>query len=205
MHARRVATAFTLTLLCLQPRSARAQQFGVEGGLTRADLFSTAVWSSGTGFEIGAVAIFAASDRIGVQTGALFVRNASDARLADDVAEIRSVVTVDSIEVPLLVRFISSPDRRVSPVAFGGIFAAYNIRASARSSVGTSEVDEDIDDLVASADGGFVVGLGVEIRHRGLTWVADVRYRHSLARVMEEGVAPEGKARAIGIRGGFRW
>jgi hypothetical protein len=205
MVRNRAAAAFVVVLAWLHAGTAAGQDFGVLGGLTRASLFSADVWSSGTGFEAGGFVSFHAFERIEVQTELLFVRETAEASLSDGTAEIRSTTTLDYLDIPIQLKRAIHPGSRVAPVVFGGLYIAANTRARAVSHVAANVVEEDIKDLVARWDYGWVAGAGVEIRHGDLTWIADVRFRYGLPQVMKEDVGPEGRARTVGIRGGLKW
>jgi hypothetical protein len=126
-----------LVCACLHAQAAGGAEIGVKGGLVRASVPGE-VWSAANGFEIGGFFSLATGRSLALQPEVIFVRRAMAGEISDGVATIRSTTTLDYVEVPVLLKYTfhrsthrwARPDR-VSPMVFGGAFAALRTGAMA--------------------------------------------------------------------------
>ncbi len=143
-------------------------------------------FTSRTGFCAGGAFTLAWRGPIGLRIGLLFTRKG--ARIPADP----ETITIDYLEVPLLVELGGRRGSRVRPVVLGGIAPAGRVRA--RSS---QFPDEDSASLVEPFDLSAVAGVALEIGGR---LAVEVKYDLGLHRVAKRTDDSRNRAWFIGMR-----
>jgi hypothetical protein len=197
------AAALLALLVCASSAEARQRDtgWGIKGGVNFATL--TLDQDVGPDFEyrIGLVAggffTFPLGERFDVQPEVLYTQRGATL----DALGVDATIKLDSLEVPVLVRYgLGSGGRGL--VLFGGPSVGFKLRAEASAALGGTEADEDISDEIEDVDFGLVFGAGWEAGRFSI----DGRYTWGLTGI---GVDPveEGKTthRVISILVGYRF
>ena len=162
----------TLILAIATVAPATAQMsYGVKAGVNYADVsFDGDVASSGrVGLLAGGFATIPLFGWLAVQPEVIYTVKGT----AVDVADIKSDLIVDYVEVPLLARISI---RRKIYVAVGPSMA-FRVRARSRTAFGGSTEEIDLKEDVESFDLGVVGAAGIDLGR----WVFDGRYTHGLS------------------------
>jgi len=162
----------TLILAIATVAPATAQMsYGVKAGVNYADVsFDGEVASSGrVGLLAGGFATIPLFGWLAVQPEVIYTVKGT----AVDVADIKSDLIVDYVEVPLLARISI---RRKIYVAVGPSMA-FRVRARSRTAFGGSTEEIDLKEDVESFDLGVVGAAGIDLGR----WVFDGRYTHGLS------------------------
>ncbi|MBA3639959.1 MAG: PorT family protein [Acidobacteria bacterium] len=162
----------TLILAIATVAPATAQMsYGVKAGVNYADVsFDGDVASSGrVGLLAGGFATIPLFGWLAVQPEVIYTVKGTSV----DVADIKSDLIVDYVEVPLLARISI---RRKIYVAVGPSMA-FRVRARSRTAFGGSTEEIDLKEDVESFDLGVVGAAGIDLGR----WVFDGRYTHGLS------------------------
>ncbi len=162
----------TLILAIATVAPATAQMsYGVKAGVNYADVsFDGDVASSGrVGLLAGGFATIPLFGWLAVQPEVIYTVKGTSV----DVADIKSDLIVDYVEVPLLARISI---RRKIYVAVGPAMA-FRVRARSRTAFGGSTEEIDLNEDVESFDLGVVGAAGIDLGR----WVFDGRYTHGLS------------------------
>ncbi len=165
-------SVLTLILAIATVAPATAQMsYGVKAGVNYADVsFDGDVASSGrVGLLAGGFATIPLFGWLAVQPEVIYTVKGT----AVDVADIKSDLIVDYVEVPLLARISI---RRKIYVAVGPSMA-FRVRARSRTAFGGSTEEIDLKEDVESFDLGVVGAAGIDLGR----WVFDGRYTHGLS------------------------
>ena len=159
-----------LALATVSPATAQ-MAYGVKAGVNYADVsFDGEVASSGrVGLLAGGFATIPLFGWLAVQPEVIYTVKGT----AVDVADIKSDLIVDYVEVPLLARISI---RRKIYVAVGPSMA-FRVRARSRTAFGGSTEEIDLKEDVESFDLGVVGAAGIDLGR----WVFDGRYTHGLS------------------------
>jgi len=159
-----------LALATVAPATAQ-MSYGVKAGVNYADVsFDGDVASSGrVGLLAGGFATIPLFGWLAVQPEVIYTVKGT----AVDVADIKSDLIVDYVEVPLLARISI---RRNIYVAVGPSMA-FRVRARSRTAFGGSTEEIDLKEDVESFDLGVVGAAGIDLGR----WVFDGRYTHGLS------------------------
>lgn len=166
---------FSLTQLHAQERS-----FGIKGGAAAYQITSEFGDASSTsdrkiGFEAGIFGDFPISRIFSIQPEAVFVQKGGEE--SDDVFGTSSL-TLNYVDVPLLLKINAPLDGAVKPYIFGGPYAGYLIEATADGDGGSEDISEFLEDI----NYGLKVGLGVKFG----SVVIDARYDMGMANLYTE-------------------
>lgn len=165
-------SVLTLILAIATVAPATAQMsYGVKAGVNYADVsFDGDVASSGrVGLLAGGFATIPLFGWLAVQPEVIYTVKGT----AVDVADIKSDLIVNYVEVPLLARISI---RRKIYVAVGPSMA-FRVRARSRTAFGGSTEEIDLKEDVESFDLGVVGAAGIDLGR----WVFDGRYTHGLS------------------------
>ncbi len=199
-----------ILMMALVASPARALvTFGVKGGLNNSKIvFSPAIDMPGQkylqGYCFGAF-LSLNFGPIGIQPEVLYSRRGMEAQVLLDPSDPASLaqarMTLDYIEIPLLVRLNIIPAGPVKFYVFGGPSYGFLQKAKVRLTyMGMSE-EEDIKDDFKSNALAAVGGLGLDIKIPLLFKVSlDARYHYGLGNILSEGSSvPTDKARNTGF------
>jgi hypothetical protein len=191
-------------MLLLNGRAAEARDLGsgVMFGLSRTTLSTSQAQEPGFGLAVSGYADLRLFERVRLRPEVGFVRKSAHPSLTAPPATLRFSVTVDDVEVPvLLAREILAAGPGRLYLAAGG-FGAYHTRRQLALTIEEVEYAGEASG-VSRWDFGLAGGLGYE-RTRGThAWLVDLRYEHGLTDVIEgdSGI----KTRTLVLRAGFRW
>jgi len=159
-----------LALATVSPATAQ-MAYGVKAGVNYADVsFDGDVPSSArVGLLAGGFATIPLFGWFAVQPEVIYTVKGTSV----EVADIKSDLIVDYVEVPLLARISI---RRNIYVAVGPSMA-FRVRARSRTAFGGSTEEIDLKEDVESFDLGVVGAAGIELGR----WVFDGRYTHGLS------------------------
>lgn len=199
-----------ILMMALVASPARALvTFGVKGGLNNSKIvFSPAIDMPGQkylqGYCFGAF-LSLNFGPIGIQPEVLYSRRGMEAQVLLDPSDPASLaqarMTLDYIEIPLLVRLNIIPAGPAKFYVFGGPSYGFLQKAKVRLTyMGMSE-EEDIKDDFKSNALAAVGGLGLDIKIPLLFKVSlDARYHYGLGNILSEGSSvPTDKARNTGF------
>lgn len=199
-----------ILMMALVASPARALvTFGVKGGLNNSKVvFSPAIDMPGQkylqGYCFGAF-LSLNFGPIGIQPEVLYSRRGMEAQVLLDPSDPASLaqarMTLDYIEIPLLVRLNIIPAGPVKFYVFGGPSYGFLQKAKVRLTyMGMSE-EEDIKDDFKNKALAAVGGLGLDIKIPLLFKVSvDARYHYGLGNILSEGSSvPTDKARNTGF------
>lgn len=166
---------FSVTQLYAQDRS-----FGIKGGAAAYQITTEFGNSSSTsdrkiGFEAGIFGDFPISRIFSIQPEAVFVQKGGEE--SGDVLGTSSL-TLNYVDVPLLLKINAPLDGAVKPYIFGGPYAGYLIEATADGDEGSQDISEFLEDI----NYGLKVGLGVKFN----SIVVDARYDMGMANMYTE-------------------
>jgi hypothetical protein len=179
----------------------RSTSWGIKGGVNFATLSLDQEISPDFEYRIGLVAggffTFPLGEQFDVQPEALFTQRGATL----DALGVDATIKLDSLEVPVLVRYGLGQGGR-GLVLFGGPSVGFKLRAEASASFGGTEADEDISDEIEDVDFGLVFGAGWESGRFSI----DGRYTWGLTGI---GVDPAGEGntthRVISVLVGYRF
>ncbi len=159
-----------LAIAIVAPATAQ-MSYGVKAGVNYADVsFDGDVPSSGrVGLLAGGFVTIPLFGWLAVQPEVIYTVKGTTV----DVADIKSDLIVDYVEVPLLARISI---RRKIYVAVGPSMA-FRVRARSRTAFGGSTEEIDLKEDVESFDLGVVGAAGIDLGR----WVFDGRYTHGLS------------------------
>lgn len=185
----------TLILAIATVAPATAQMsYGVKAGVNYADLsFDGDVPSSGrVGLLAGGFATIPLFGWLAVQPEVIYTVKGTSV----DVADVKSDLIVDYVEVPLLARISI---RRKIYVAVGPSMA-FRVRARSRTAFGGSTEEIDLKEDVESFDLGVVGAAGIDLGR----WVFDGRYTHGLSDIDARDDAKT-RNRVLSVSAGIRF
>lgn len=159
---------------------AQERSFGIKGGAAAYQITNEIGNTSSTsdrkiGFEAGIFGDFPISSIFSIQPEAVFVQKGGEE--SDDVFGTSSL-TLNYVDVPLLLKINAPLDGTVKPYIFGGPYAGYLIEATADGDEGSQDISEFLEDI----NYGLKVGLGVKIG----SVVIDARYDMGMANLYAE-------------------
>jgi hypothetical protein len=189
--------------LCV-PDAALAGGPGVSAGVTRTTLTATG-WSAAAGFDVGLFATIATFKGISLQPEIRYVRKVPERRIGDGAATISSALTLDFVEVPVVLRVPLRRERRLTPVVFAGIYAACRVRARSRIEIGESSYEEDLADATRRWHSGVLAGAGLEVRGGPVTWLTEARYSQGLTAVGTHEGTNDWSTRTVTVLAGVAW
>lgn len=199
-----------ILMMALVASPARALvTFGVKGGLNNSKVvFSPAIDMPGQKYlQSYCFGAFLSLNfgPIGIQPEVLYSRRGMEAQVLLDPSDPASLaqarMTLDYIEIPLLVRLNIIPAGPVKFYVFGGPSYGFLQKAKVRLTyMGMSE-EEDIKDDFKNKALAAVGGLGLDIKIPLLFKVSvDARYHYGLGNILSEGSSvPTDKARNTGF------
>lgn len=179
-----VSTLF-LSMLFNQMQ-AQDRSLGIKGGAAGYQLTSEVGDISATsdrkiGFEAGIFGEFPINRLLSIQPEAVFVQKGGE-ETSQSLGN--SSVTLNYVDVPLLLKINAPVAGSLQPYIFGGPYAGYLIEA-------TSDADgenEDVTELLNEIHYGLKVGLGINIG----SILLDARYDMGLANLYKENEELEG-------------
>jgi hypothetical protein len=176
IRSRTWGVLFAVVLVGLSPALEAAGRFafGVQGGLTLTNHWSTQdkggdyTVESGikAGFAAGALATFRISRLFSLEADFLYVKKGSNQTISVPgfpFGDIEVTYQLDYIEVPVLLRTHLFPSAKIQPSLAGGLYVAfltaknYSYRIAA-----IGNVEEEIKGI-ESTDYGFTTGVGLDI------------------------------------------
>lgn len=165
---------------------AQERSFGIKGGTGAYQITSEFGNISSTsdrkiGFEAGIFGEFPINRLLSIQPEAVFVQKGGE-EASQSLGS--SSLTLNYVDVPLLLKINAPVDGALQPFIFGGPYAGYLIEA-------TSDADgenEDLTDLLNEFYYGLKVGLGINIGPLQL----DARYDMGIANLYKEDESLDG-------------
>jgi hypothetical protein len=178
---------------------------GIKGGITFGDIpaFAEVLDDDGaepemrTGFIVGGFAFMSFDDMFGLQVEGLYAQKGLEYEFGTD----EFGYELDYIEIPVLFRIQTAPDRGV--YALVGPAFGFNINAEATSEVDDDEVSVDISDEVRGFELSFVAAVGFQMNQ----FLVEGRYMEGLTNLLDDDVDDEVtyKTRTFAILAGFRF
>jgi hypothetical protein len=138
-----------------------AADWTVKAGLTLSHLQPSLRGAWGTGFALGLAHALALVPGIRLQPEVFFVRRGDGNAFPVAVPGLKSAISLDYLEIPLFLRWDFAPRSKIRPALLLGGYAAFNVRARARSEFGGEVIQEDLRDQVRRLD--FGVSFGFEV------------------------------------------
>jgi len=183
-----VAAVSVALLLALFPGESSAQtelHYGLKGGVDvsklRGDfiepLLSDVSFDYRVGFVLGGFVAWQFNDTVALQPEFLWVRKASEAEVSlPELGLSQSIrLTLDYLEIPLLVRFSPTTEGSIDPIFYAGPSLGFNISARVKNIANGEEDVEDISNQIRGLDVGIVVGGGIVFGEGRLRY-SSVRY-----------------------------
>ena len=171
---------FGLGTASAQPRPPKKLEWGLSFGFNSAsmDLIAKQAIFEFTG---GLSAEVQLGNRLALCSGLAYTRKGGDGSLSSwgmmtVITPVR--VRVQYLELPLLVKFIPTPNLYLE----GGVYGAVKVGGD----ISVRGV-RDADDLINGTDAGYVLGLGGEFNFLGRKQYTGLRYSHGLSRVLANG------------------
>ena len=213
MHRSLFALAAVGVLSLVPAGAALAQQsgFGLKGGATYSDLrgdlppdagLGPRQFDPGIGWAAGAFLAFEVSHNVVVQPEAYYVRRVAE--LDFDTLGVKTVLEVDYVEVPVLLKFTGGDVySRVRPSLFFGASLAYLLEATSEAESAGRTVAVDVSDDLEEIDIGAVVGVGLDFAG-GIQ--LDARYTYGITEVFNDAPDPaELKWGIVSVMLGYRF
>jgi hypothetical protein len=185
-HLRLPLSIIFILLLSVTPLHAQDSSFGIKGGAAAYQITSEFGDASSTsdrkiGFEAGIFGDFPINRLLSIQPEAVFVQKGGE-EASEQFGN--SSITLNYIDVPLLLKINAPVDGMLQPYIFGGPYAGYLIEA-------TSEAEgesTDLSDFLNEIHYGLKIGLGINIG----SFLIDARYDMGLANLYKENEDLEG-------------
>lgn len=162
--------------------AAQERHYGIKGGAGAYEISSEIGDMSATsdpkiGFEAGIFGDFPINEILSIQPEVVFVQKGGENEDSNDFSGTPSV-TLNYVDVPLLLKINAPLDGNIKPYIFGGPYAGYLVEAS--SNMEGNNVD--LTEYLAEFHYGVKMGLGVNIG----PVVIDARYDLGLADLYAE-------------------
>ncbi|MDZ7718779.1 MAG: porin family protein [Balneolaceae bacterium] len=172
---------FSLFGIACQDRS-----FGIKGGAAAYQITNDVGSSSSTsdrkiGFEAGIFGEFPINRLLSIQPEAVFVQKGGE-ETSEQFGN--SSITLNYVDVPLLLKINAPVDGMLQPYIFGGPYAGYLIEATSETESESMELTEFLNEFHY----GLKVGLGINIG----SFLIDARYDMGLANIYKEDEELEG-------------
>ena len=151
--------------------------FGVKAGLSYANIRGHDVYDQEfrMGFSGGAFLTYGLGSSFAVQPEVLFVRKGSKYSNGSGSDAYRETLSLDYIEVPVLMKFELLAAKSVRFNFFAGPSLAFKLRARVKATFG-GETEVESLDSVKNTDFGLVAGFGLEYLLRRGRLAFDLRY-----------------------------
>lgn len=161
---------------------AQDRHFGIKGGAAAYQMTSEfgGVTSSSdpkVGFEAGIFGDFPINRILSIQPEVVFVQKGGEESSGSFGA---SSVTLNYVDVPLLLKINAPLEGNIKPYMFGGPYAGYLVEATSSAEGNSQDLTEFLEELHY----GLKVGLGVQIG----SFVLDARYDMGLANLYADDV-----------------
>jgi hypothetical protein len=191
---RRMVIVFVVSCLGIPVLALAQTSAGIKGGLAISKATGEGDSSAGwlTAWSAGGFVSIPLSKNVFFQPEVLYTRKG----IRFDEGGMTAKFHLDYIEIPLLVRYSSSP-RGVGFDLFGGIAPA--IRTRARLIVGGES--EDVSDSLKSWDAGVVVGAGVH----GSRVSGEVRWTEGVVNLAHDDSTGKTRNRTVSFLVGYRF
>ncbi len=135
------------------------------------------------GFDAGVTFEIPVSYRVSIQPELHVVRKDSKLDLGVDENTLRSELSVNYVEIPLLAKIYPGDRRGLSTNLVFGPAAAIKLEATRELRAAGEIVDVAAGDLIKAVDWGLIFGLGVEFHELFGALTLDVRYNHGLTSI----------------------
>jgi Outer membrane protein beta-barrel domain len=199
MRLLRIVTV--LAILCASS-SAGAQEveYGVKGGINLATLSfdpeAEADFRMKIGLVVGGFASLPLGSRLSVQPEGLFSQKGT----AVDDGDADAKITINYLEVPVLVKYAIARTASRTFHVFGGPSIAFKLSAESSATVGDQTIEDDIGEEIEDFDLGLVVGAGIDFGR--LT--VDGRYTFGFSNLAaDEGDPQKARNRTVSILAGI--
>lgn len=160
--------------------NAQDRHFGIKGGAAAYQLTSEFGGASSTsdpktGFAAGIFGDFPINRILSIQPEVVFVQKGGE-ESSESIGT--SSVTLNYVDVPLLLKINAPLDGNFKPYIFGGPYAGYLVDASSESGGGSTELNEFMEDF----NYGLKVGVGINLGKI----VIDARYDMGIADIYKD-------------------
>lgn len=180
-----LSTIFVAVCFLIVATNSNAQEkhFGIKGGAAAYQMTSEVGGVSNTsdpkiGFEAGIFGDFPINRILSIQPEVVFVQKGGE-EASESIGT--SSVTLNYVDVPLLLKINAPLDGIIKPYIFGGPYAGYLLEATSESEGNNQEITEFLEELHY----GLKVGLGLHIG----SVVIDARYDMGVANLYTEDVS----------------
>lgn len=173
-------TIFLLLLFSITELHAQESSFGIKGGASAYQITSEFGDISSTsdrkiGFEAGIFADFPINRLLSIQPEAVFSQKGGE-ETSQSLGN--SSITLNYIDVPLLLKINAPVEGMLQPFIFGGPYAGYLVEATSEAEGGS----QDLTDFLNEIHYGIKLGLGVNIG----SLLIDARYDMGIANLYKE-------------------
>lgn len=173
------------------PGSASGLRVGIKAGASlttlRGELTFEQIGAVGFqadwGFDAGITFELPVSFRFSIQPEVHLVRKHSELDLGVDKNTLRSKLSVNYVELPLLLKFYPGDRSGLSTNFVVGPAASIKTEARRETRAGGEIVDDPAGDLVKELDWGLIFGVGFEFHELFGALTLDIRYNHGLTSI----------------------
>lgn len=180
-----ISSILTICILLIFAMGLQAQErhFGIKGGAAAYQLTSDFGGASSTSdpktaFEAGIFGEFPINRILSIQPEVVFVQKGGE-ESSETLGN--SSITLNYVDVPLLLKINAPLDGNFKPYIFGGPYAGYLVDASSES----GGQDQDLTEFLEELHYGLKVGLGVRLGNI----VFDARYDMGIANIYSEDIS----------------
>ena len=177
--------------------------FGVKAGLSCANIHGHDVYEqrSRMGFGAGAFLTFGLGSSFAVQPEVLFVMKGSKYSNGSGADVYRETLSLDYIEVPVLIKFFLPVAGSFRLHLFAGPSLAFKVRARVKATFG-GETEVETLDNVKNTDLGLAAGVGLEHPLGRGRITLDLRYTAGTGS-LSKGTGDDIKNEALGLFAGY--
>jgi len=184
---------------------ASAEPVRFTAGLTRSSLFEATGWSAGLGARVGASVALPLAAGVWFEPELAWTLRTTSASSDTDGATLTSRMTLQYLEVPMLLKRRLFRQPRFAPIVLGGVYYAVNIAARVHTGLAGQSFDENARSEVARHDAGWVAGGGLEVQAGRRTWTVEVRYVGGLRSVNVIAGSTNWRTRSVTTAVGVKW
>jgi outer membrane protein W len=180
--------------ICARPAMAGKTSIGVKGGLNITNASGgPEEWNDTieaiAGFTGGVFVNHMLNDKLSIQAELLYSQKGFNFALLDetDIFELDLTLNLDYFELPVLLKYAFSPEKKFRPVLFAGPSFAYCSASELTVTALGFSAGIDFSSLTHTTDFGMVLGGGFDYALSGGTLVFDTRFHYGFTHVILSG------------------